>query len=522
MSNVPDISTLNTPAIGALAAIEQLKLPSTIELLLKATQPISHHDPAAVGKSNTSVFNRQKQLVRLPAVRQQLTQAEIDDVCRREPVPEGELVYIMQDMDFFEFVACAVVRRFLDCYNAGDGTGLLSGMERYNRLESRTEQAAIRSHSLREFWNNLARRMQVEPKKKYTKSTAIGTEREDGDIALMSLLSIAKSAQQVVLRKLAFETQSVNAIARAWHTKRKEQNARYVAKQLGLSNEEIETMDEEGELAVLTAQASSVALSWSVSDCTTPDTAVEVMDVPAIQGNTLRHQIIRGPLWAHLCRTLGIEQAGVPGQSILPPGVEALFVNGGNIAPGAKAPGNTHLHAQMIRAHFPSLDLLGGNADAFDLGESRLSVGCTLVCRENKDELPEWARKSGKAEVSAFSLLDDVAQTRQASPQGVGQFIYGCEVLAEKTEIVVHLTLQAFTPPLAQSALLTAITEFMRHPFIGGQKRNRFGNCEVEIKAIGLNPAVAGLYERYLIDNRDFLVAEMMNGTMGTGVKVLS
>lgn len=221
-------------------------------------------------------------------------------------------------------------------------------------------------------------------------------------------------------------------------------------------------------------------------------------------------------------REQGGHRHGFPGEGDLSPGTEAIFVNGGNIAGGAKQSGNPHGHAWDIRRAFPLLDLLGGCTDSFDLGESRLKVSGWLVCRENEAALIGTpAADLDNARLSAYEMIDDVTQTRQATSQGLGQMIYNCEALASGTQVLVRMTLDAHTPELTAGALDAAIWHWCQNsPAIGGQRRAGFGS--VHVRAYNQGDEARGVYESYLTENREQLLAWLKDGTLGASARVVS
>lgn len=99
--------------------------------------------------------------------------------------------------------AIRLIKTSLDCFNSADGTGMFSGVERYNVLAGRVEICAVQADSLPRFWALLLRRMQwpVPPKA--------------ADTAILQAIS-APDAHEV-LRVLATETASVITLARMLH-----------------------------------------------------------------------------------------------------------------------------------------------------------------------------------------------------------------------------------------------------------------------------------------------------------------
>ncbi len=461
------------------------------EVLLTGLTGISHHDPAIQDDSNRMMFNRQKQAMPVDTAFSLMpSEAQMAAVAADNIVP-GDVADLLKEVTFAEFVGISLVRLFLDIYNSGEGTGLFSGMARYERLETRARQAAISSPTLRAWWDKLCETLQV------------GIHPGECDRAVFLLLSQPAGFLQRVLRGLTEHYRSIVSVARLWHSTAKTQNAQYA-------------------LAIGQAQGtpSVVLLSW------TPETegAAEpacVVDVPAVSGNSLRHQVVREPVWLHLCERLGLD-ATTPGQGPVPAGVEAIFFNGGNIMAGAKQPSNTFALAALARQRYPSLDLVGGVTDSFDLGESRLRVAGWLVCRENREALRgSPAYDLPAATISVFDLLDDVTLTRQAGRLGLGQMIMSFETLCPGVQVLCRLDLAPYTPLLTKGALAAAIKRFSDDgAAIGGQAARGFGWCQTAM--LGDMPPGRDEYEQYLTDNREALTEGLRDGTLGTGKRILS
>lgn len=462
------------------------------ELLLTLDTAVSHHDPAVQDDSNRMLFNRQKQLLPIVGGAAMTTPEQMDRIAGAHLVPL-DVAAIMQDLSFPEFVGVVLARMFLDMYNSQEGTGLFEGKERYSRLETRLHMAAIPAVSLRTWWDRLCKTLDV------------GIHAGAHDVALMDLLSLPSGTQQLALRALTDDYRSIVSLARLWHTTAKLASEEY-AQKAGV------------EAMVQPLQRLQFAVPESGA-C-----GVRVVEVPAVSGNSLRHQVVREPGWLHLCNALGLT-AAQPGQGQVPPGVEAIFYNGGNIEAGAKQPSNVHALANAARALYPLLDLLGGVTDSFDLGESRLRVAGWLVCKENREALrgsPAYDLPS--ASVSVYDMIDDVTLTRQAGHTGLGQMIYTFETLLSGAQIVCRLVLAPQTSLATQGALVAAVETFLdQDNTIGGQAARGFG--WVHGQWLGDAPTLKEdrqVYEDYLKHNRDALLAGLMDGTLGTGSKILS
>jgi hypothetical protein len=484
---------------GAAAGFPPLEVEparARYELLLTALAPLSHHDPAIQDDSNRLLFNRQRQVVGpLPAAALGDGERWAAEVCAAETLPEA-VADLAAGLSLPEFVAAALLRRFLDAYNSLEGAGLFSGAERYQRLEARARLAAVAAASLRGWWNRLCDTMQV--------PVAGGEE----DRALLRLLAAPTVLQQHVLRVLERDHHSSLLLARVWHQGVKAESAAYAER-----------------AGVAAGSGARVALAFAAGAAAEQPPA-RVVEVPAVSGNHLRHRVVREPAWLHLCRRLGLE-AGWPGRGELAPGVEAIFYNGGNIRAGATQPSNPFGLAWQARELYPVLDLLGGVTDSFDLGSSRLRVAAWLVCRENAAALAgSPAAELPLARVSAFELLDEVTLTRQAGRVGSGQMLWSFETLCAGAQVLLRLDLQPYTPLLTQGALVAAVETYLGEDgTLGGQAARGFGAARGEWLAAPAGAERAALrraYEQYLEERREALREGLRQGTLGTGRVLVS
>lgn len=462
-----------------------------VDVLLTARTPLSHHDAAEQTDANRLLFNRQRQLLRTDATSRLPTQAEVDAVVGHHPVPP-DLAPLCDELSCAEFVAVALVRLWLDLYNRGDGNGLFAGLARYERLEPRLRQAAIQSHGLRGVWDRLCQTLQVT------------VHAGEHDAVIVRTLALPRAVQGLVLRVLAEQTRSTVQLARYWHDLRKRQSAMYAARA--------------GDVV---AAAGEVQLRFDAAAITATGTGAQVYEVPAISANSVRHQLVRAPAWWRLATTLGLAPTA-PGQGVLPASVEALFVNGGNIAAGAVQPSNPNALAQQMRALYPPLDLLGGVVDSFDLGESRLKVSCWIVCRENREALPPAVAAQPEASVSVFDLLDDVTHTRQATDAGVGQMIYSFQTLCAGTPVLVRCTLDHGTPALTRGACAQALVDYLACPTLGGQAARGFGAVDGALDLPAQWAADQQAYLAYLTSHADPLREGLTAGTLGTARTLLT
>jgi len=445
------------------------------ELLLTATQPISHHDPQVRDDSNRTLFNRRKELLGGSQVSSAaLGQAELDQLCAAHPVPT-DIAGIMAGLSGPEFIGVVLARLFIGIYNprnGGDGEGLFSGIERYRFLEERLRHAAISASSLFGWWNRLCETLQV------------GIHNVEQDASLLPVLGLPKPTQGLVLEVLATQYRSVVSLARLWHSSAKD-------------------------------NAPTTVLALDASAAPDSSSEAQVVEVPTVSGNSLRHQCVREPGWHGLAEALGLEP-GLPGAGKIPPGVEALFSNGGNIQAGVKAPSNQHRLAQDIRAAYPLLDLLGGVTNTFDLGASRLQVAGWVVCREHRDSIGAAADLPA-ASVSIFDLVDDITHTRQATRDGLGQMILSFEALCPGTQVLVRFLLDDYTQPLTHGAFVAAVERYIQSgPIVGGQRARGFGAMRAEWFGITPESHWAEGYATYISENRERLLDGLVTGRLCT------
>lgn len=462
----------------------------TYELLLTAETPVSHHDPAIQDDSNRLLFNRQSQIVARVGSSVLADAEQMAAIASCHPVP-SDVAEIMHGLSFPEFAGTVLIRLFLDMYNGMDGTGLFTGMERYERLETRIRSAAIPSPTLRSWWSRLTGALQVP------------VHGAKWDAVLLDLLSLPMGTQQQVLRLLSSDFRSLVSIARLWHTISKLESEEYA--------------EAAGQMAMVQPK---VTLEFAESGALS--NAKQIVEMPALSGNSLRHQIVREPAFHHLMAWLGLKP-GHPGQGPLPAGAEAIFYNGGNIESGAKQPSNVFKLARQAREMYPSLDLLGGVTDSFDLGESQLWLAGWLVCAENREALGEGGQLLANAQLSAFDMFDDVTLTRQAGLVGEGQMIYTFETLATGVQILVRMRLHPFASVLTRGALEAALTWFLANDAtIGGQAARGFGHVRGEWLQRPDSGDALEQYEAYLDANRDALVDGLVAGTLGTANTIVS
>ena len=457
----------------------------TFGLVLTAREGISHHDPATGNDSNILTFNRQRQFVHREPTDTPVFRHLVDAICEQNQMPEN-ISELTGRLSAPEWLAVSYVRLLLDIHNHGEGDGLLSGMERYRMLENRLQTAAVRCHTLHRLWSIL------------TDDLQLGTHPAKYDALIAAFWTLPPSIQYQMLTVMAEQYRAVTTLARVWHTANKEQSFAYM--------ERAERADEYDEQEWFTAKFGDEHFPEP------PDHIV--LDVPAVSVNSIRHQLVREPSWLHLCSALGFEPAS-RGEGDIPIHAEGIFYNGGNIKAGAKQPRNAFYLAGQIRKAYPSLDLLGGVTQSFDLGESKLKVSAWIVCEENRDALPKALQETAQAQISVFDMLDNVTRTRQADASGEGQMIYNYETLVKGTQVYIELTLTPYTGELTEGALAAALEYYTSNDnIIGGQSARGHGHTTLEW--ITDKPEHATDYSNYLSDNADDLKYGVKSGTLMT------
>lgn len=466
-----------------------------IHLLLTALSPISHHDAGVGDTGNVMTFNRRLQPLSTLTDAPPITPAQREAFCAAHPVP-AEVWEPLRYITFEQFVAVALIKALIAHYNSREGTGLFSGVERYEMLERRLISAAVQASTLERLWAGLCHGL------------ALPLHSERLDAPLLRFWALPPSVQRAAVAACITQAVSIITCARQWAAQEKLRSAEYAAAvgQLDFLDAPLVTPDYSQPLAGDDAQQPKAS-------------------VPVISGNTIRHQVVRGPLWQHLVRSIGVP-VDFPGQGVLPLGASAIFENGGNIRAGVKQPNGVFALAGRIRRAFPALDLLGGVTDSFDLGESNLKVFAHLVCRENRRALAQWPEVAAlpMAQVSAFDLLDQVTEVRQASRDGLGQMIRSFEVLMPGTQIHVRLALMPWATALTRGAVACALRAYEQGlSVVGGQSARGYGEMQVEyLRNLPTAQEDATLFEEYLATNKEQMLGWLKTGTLGTDKVICS
>lgn len=479
-------------------------------MLLTALEPISHHDPRTGSGGNTLTFLRSPKIINYKFDDTPVYQHLVDRICEQHPMPEA-VQEITSRLSMIEFFNIAFARVFIDAYNSRDGDGLFSGMDRYKMLDKRLEVCAVKSSSLFSLWASLG------------SALGVGMQYTKHDDLVTTFFTLPPSIQYQMTATMARDHRSITTVARLWHSLNKEH----------LKNEQ---SDQQSML-----ETKMFTAGYDVSELEEPSIR-NVVNLPTISANSIRHQAVRGPAMLDFFSRIGLHPDH-PGDGVLTIAMENLFDSGGNIkigskeltAPygamakllalfgngGAKESGSSEISksfyfASQVRKHYPTLDLLGGTCNAFDLGESRLQVSTWLVCSENADALPGKVAARPNAKLSAFDMLSEVTRTHQAY-QDVGQMIYNYETLVPGSEIYTRFMLTPFTSEVTEGALMSALAYYVaNNPVVGGQGAR--GNGHVDSSLLTpINTDALSAYIGYLSENADQLREWMLDGSLGTG-----
>lgn len=488
--------------------------PGIVELVLTAESPIAHGDPAVQRDTNIMSFNRQKQILPLDRAFSDSDDGEfLRAISAHHPCTAG-LKKLFVQSSTAEVVAVIITRLFIEIYN---GQGLMTGSERYSMLDGRIKAAAMKAGSLSSFWATLL------------DSVKVSIQPSSYDPLLAELFSLSQKLQALALSML-IECGNVCVFkARLWNDALKKARkgegdtpGENVDPQRLIEDPDVNAGGGKEESLDFNQALDLLAMLSNPVDTQRTQAQSSIIEVPTVSANTIRNRLVRAPGWEHLCAALGID-AEHPGDGELPLGVEALFVNGGNIESGAKQPNNPEAMANAVRRKYPLLDLLGGVMNATILGRSCLSVNSWLVCRENAAILDKTSvSDSPNMKISSFQMVDSETKVRSKTLRGVGQQIANAETLAVGSEIFVRLTLTPFTTDLTKGALYAALRTFESSPYVGGRSATGNGMMDMRIlKDLEGAGDLLGLYEDYLEEHRDQLRDGLLRGTFCIGDKAI-
>jgi hypothetical protein len=99
--------------------------------------------------------------------------------------------------------AVSIIQTFIDTYNSKDGTGLFSGVARYQYLEDRTKIAAVQSRTLLDFWSNLRQKL------------ACPIPNKGDDYGITKMWMLPANEQHETINNLATRAAEIIMIARS-------------------------------------------------------------------------------------------------------------------------------------------------------------------------------------------------------------------------------------------------------------------------------------------------------------------
>lgn len=455
---------------------------------LDLVSAVSHHDPGQADKSNFSQFRRKKVFVDLATSGQSVNQADLDEICRLNPIP-ASLEPIFRNLPLPHFLGAALFWRFITSYtrlNNGEGAGLFSGIERYRMLEERAAQQAVGSVTLFDFWGNLCRELQV----------PIESDRD-----LLWLLAVPSLTAGIVLREIQERPRPLVTIALAWR-----ESLGALWKPVWSNRKDKKQNSDERNIEEPSVENDQLKiLRYEASEHDRSSIQRIAVQMPDISPNSIRHEMVREPAMLHLLNRLGI------GWHELPPGVAALLYSGGGIEAGESAPMNAHQLREIACRKIPTLGLLGGSTSGFMLGESSLKVNAWIICKENNEATKRIGIVSNE---SVFDMLDRETLVRHPARVGQTPMPFSFETVAQGGRIVVCFSLSVYARPYESGALAAAIKTFQdADGTIAGQSARGFG--KVDLEWVGEGPDSA-LYEEYLSVNREQIREWLLSGTLGT------
>lgn len=232
-----------------------------------------------------------------------------------------------------------------------------------------------------------------------------------------------------------------------------------------------------------------------------------VINVPDVSENAIRHVIFREPLANHLFNTVKPEN--------MRRSVVSLFFSGGNM--NEKAPGDQNTLSRQVYQAFPMLELLGGAVNQFILPRSALKLVAIPIAREYMPYLQYLLSDEQKiitieqSRLSIFDFLSTETRTRGTGGEDTeNQMIYGYETLAAGSQFFIQATVNPKTSSLAVSALGAAIT--LWDGYFGAQARQGRGLCTIRQHDFPDDQEYRNYIEQKATDLKTFLEL----GTLGT------
>lgn len=216
-------------------------------------------------------------------------------------------------------------------------------------------------------------------------------------------------------------------------------------------------------------------------------------EVPVVTGNSLRGRLRR------IAARRILQDVGAAAAA-LPPALYHLFFDGGSIAKGETKTNLPVSQINALRAELPILGLFGGTYAGTILPSTLRPGFIWPVCRETQ------SLTGVASDIDAHQLLTDIFFTRRddggTDQEESVQMIYEFEALVAGCALITSLSTERATP-LETSFLGAVVSEYLRHPALGGGQGRGMGRVAVEIVE-GAVPDPA-TYERHVDERREFM-----------------
>lgn len=463
-----------------------------IVLKLTALTPVSHGEASAasVGANNTQLFNRQMQ--RLSRETHGATREEAESAIARVAaaceIGDSSLPFL-KSLSGSELLAVMFVANAPIMFG-GEGEGLFAGLERYRYLSTRLADACRCCATLPEVWHHVSLKLGLPmfPTAYFNRMAAFFML--PAAIQGQIISAIGKKLELIVM------------------------GARLVAESIKATSAEY------AKAAKMEAAKSALysPTSEQIAELCRPKQEAIVVPVPALSGNSLRHCLLREPGADRLVAELGL----TPSKNQISVGAIRLLYGGGQMAAKAKAPSSADLLEATLREKYPLLDALGGSVDAFILGESCTKLSAWILCEENNRATQAVAGEVSN--VSIFDYLEDTTRTRAGiggKDKDSGQMIFNFETLAAGLPVIVEITFNPFTRPIAIGSIYQALLDWqLSGGILGGRSGTGFGKFDLEVLDGKEHLAEAATYLSYLKLNKAELAQGLLDNTFCTGVKL--
>lgn len=459
-----------------------------------ATQTVAHGEAGvnSTGPNNTTLFARELTLLRreqLAYTNASLTTA-LDSVMAAIPVTQSSAEFLAT-LTGGEMIAVLFTAQFPTIYG-GDGAGLFSGIERYQYLTTRLVDAATSCSSLATAFGYIARKL------------SLPMPAQSHNAALLALYMLPAPIQSAALTAILKAPEMIVMGARLIADGLKATSASYAEKaNVGIEHK---TVYRPSELQLCQFSGENGR-----------ELAVRI---PALSGNSLRHNLLRAPAATRLLTELGL----TPDREVVPIGVERFLYSGGNTTKGARTPGAADLLEAKVRQLYPMIDALGGSFDQFVMTRSQVSIASWIVCRENNWITRRKTEGRVSSDESIFDLVSEATRTRAGvggKDKESGQMIFSYETLAAQTQVLFEVSWQPYTRPLTIGATIAALYDWQATGgYIGA--RSAQGHSQFIAEWPASSPDSPDYAQDYLDYLRNGPTAEMRQGltdsTFGSGV----